>query len=188
MNVRNSGPELAQLLAAEHHRLYRMAYSWCCDTALAADLSQEAMLRALSRIDQLNDPQKFQAWLYAILHNCFLSHLRGRRPNEPLEEIVLAHHELLECVESTESASERNEIVRCVRNAICKLPLDQRQVITLVDLNGSSYAEVAEILDIPIGTVMSRLYRARQALRAIIEAQSAGMRQQPRLRVVAREN
>jgi RNA polymerase sigma-70 factor, ECF subfamily len=188
MNVRNSSPELAQLLAAEHRSLYRMAYSWCCDAALAADLSQEAMLRALSRLDQLNDPQKFRAWLYAILHNCFLSHLRGRRPNEPLEEIVLEHHDLVECIESTESASERNQIVQQVRDAICQLPLGQRQVITLVDLNGSSYAEVAEILEVPIGTVMSRLYRARQALRALLEAHAADERSQPRLRLVAQES
>lgn len=187
MNARDPGPQLAQLLASEHQRLYRMAYSWCCDAALAADLSQEAMLRALSRLEQLSDPQKFQAWLYAILHNCFLSHLRGRRPNEPLEEVVLARHDALECAESTESVSERNEIVRQVRGAICQLPLGQRQVITLVDLNGCSYAEVAEILEVPIGTVMSRLYRARQALRALIEAQTDA-RPQRRLRLVAQES
>lgn len=187
MNARDTGPELAQLLASEHHRLYRMAYSWCCDAALAADLSQDAILRALSRLDQLNDPRKFQAWLYAILHNCFLSHLRSRRPNEPLEEIVLARHDLLECAESSEAVSERNEIVHQVRSAICELPLGQRQVITLVDLNGCSYAEVAEILEVPIGTVMSRLYRARQALRTLIEAQAAGAARQPRLRLVAQE-
>lgn len=188
MNARDLGSGLAQLLAAEHRRLYRMAYSWCYDAALAADLSQDAMVRALTRIEQLKDPQKYQAWLYAILHNCFLSHLRTRRMNEPLDEAMLTREDLFECVESIESASERDETVRQVRDAIGKLPFGQRQVITLVDLNGCSYAEVAEILEIPIGTVMSRLYRARQVLRALIEAQEAETEpRQPHLRLVAQE-
>jgi RNA polymerase sigma-70 factor (ECF subfamily) len=165
-----------------------MAYSWCCDAALAADLSQEAMLRALSRLHQLKDVGKFKAWLYAILHNCFLSHLRGQRPNEPFEEIVLAHEGIVDRAETAESATERNEIVRQVRSAICKLPLGQRQVITLIDLNGCSYAEVADILNVPIGTVMSRLYRARQALRDLITATPATEPAWPRLRLVVQES
>ncbi len=187
MTAREARSQLAHLLAAEHHRLYRTAYSWCCDAALAADLSQEAMVRALSRQDQLNDPQKLQAWLYAILHNCFRRYLRDRRPTEPLEEVVLVHEGDFECAESTENANERNEIVRLVRSAICKLPLGQRQVITLVVLNGCSYTEVAEILEVPIGTVMSRLYRARQALRVLIDGQAVVGPAHPRLRLVAQE-
>ncbi len=188
MNAREARSQLAQLLAAEHHRLYRTAYSWCCDAALAADLSQEAMVRALSRLDQLNDAQKFQAWLYAILHNCFRRYLRDRRPTEPLEEVVLGQEGDFECAESTESASERNEIVRQVRSAICKLPLGQRQVLTLVVINDCTYAEVAEILEVPIGTVMSRLHRARQALRALIEGQAVIGQLRPPLRLVAQES
>ena len=186
MELRGPNSGLLQLLSAEHHRLYRTAYSWCCDPALAADLSQEAMLRALSRLDQLRDGQKLKPWLYAILHNCFLSYLRKERPNEPLEELVLARAQVYESPESTEQARERSEIVRRVRDAICKLPLGQRQVITLIDLDSCSYAEVAEILEVPIGTVMSRLYRARQALRTLI-AEPTAARTQPRLRIVAEE-
>lgn len=188
MDGRDSGQQLAQLLAAEHSRLYRMAYSWCCDAALAADLSQEAMLKALSRLDQLNDPQKLQPWVYAILYNCFRRYLRDRRPDEPIEEIVLQHEQGLGCIESTESASARSEIIRQVHEAMCKLPLGQRQVITLVVLNGASYAEVAEILNVPIGTVMSRLHRARHALRTLIKGQAALSRLRPELRLVGQES
>lgn len=189
MDSRDSGPQLAQLLAAEHRRLYRMAYSWCCDTALAADLSQEAMLKALSNVDQLSDPQKLQAWLYAILYNCFRRYLRDRRPDEPLEEIVLgADGAMVGCAESSESTSERNEIIRQVHAAMCQLPLGQRQVITLVVLNDCSYAEVAEILSVPIGTVMSRLHRARHALRTLIRGQAVLAQLRPDLRLVGQEN
>lgn len=142
------------------------------------------MTRALSRFDQLKDMEKFKPWLYAILHNCFLSHLRSRHPDESFEEIVLAHEDAFEPAESAESLSERDETVRQVRNAICKLPLGQREVITLVDLNGCSYAEVACILNLPIGTVMSCLHRARQRLRALIAARSKSERP-PKLRLVA---
>lgn len=171
---------LMQILAAEHQRLYRLAYSWCCDQALAADLSQEAMLLALSRLRQLSDPRRLKPWLYAILHNCFLGHLRSQRPNEPIEDLVIA---AAEAAESAASAYERSETVRRVRRAISKLPIGQRQVIALVDLNSCSYAEVAEILDVPIGTVMSRLYRGRRALRPLIAAEPAAV---PRLRLVGK--
>lgn len=179
MDTQQPDSGLMQILAAEHRRLYRIAYSWCCDPALAADLSQQAMLLGLSRLGQLSDSRKLKPWLYAILHNCFLGHLRSQRPNEPIEDLVLASAG----AESAASAYERSETVRRVRRAISKLPLGQRQVIALVDLNSCSYAEVAEILDVPIGTVMSRLYRARQALRALIAAEPAAA---PRLRLVAK--
>lgn len=187
MEARDPGSQLALLLAAEHSRLYRMAYSWCCDATLAADLSQEAMLKALGRLEQLSDPKKLKPWLYTILCNCFRRYLRDRRPNESLEEIVLEHEEGFECVESTESSSARNETIRQVHEAMCKLPFGQRQVITLVVLNDSSYAEVAEILNVPIGTVMSRLHRARSALRTLLEGQASAAELRPGLRLVGQE-
>jgi len=139
--------------------LYRLAYSWCHDAGLADDLVQETLLRALDRGAQLNDAQRLKAWLCAILANCLKDHFRRARPLEPLDEDMPAHGA------TPEAASASSQLAARVRAEIERLPLGQRQAVTLVDLEGFSYAEVGEILEVPIGTVMSRLCRAREALR-----------------------
>ncbi|AOV18388.1 RNA polymerase subunit sigma-24 [Acidihalobacter aeolianus] len=156
-------------IADERPRLYRMAYAWCCDPALADDLAQEAIAKGLQKAGQLREAERLQSWLYAILHNCWRTHLRRQRPDQPLDE------EAFPCDECPETVNQRQQVVDRVRGAIKTLPLGQREVITLVDLKGFAYAEVAQILDIPIGTVMSRLSRARQALLVSL----ADVQQQP---------
>ena len=139
--------------------LYRLAYAWCHDAALADDLVQEALLRALGRGGQLRDQARLKGWLCAILANCLKDHYRRAQPLEPLDDEMPSH------ADSPEAASASNQLAARVRAEIERLPLAQRQVVTLVDLEGFSYAEVSEILEVPIGTVMSRLCRAREALR-----------------------
>jgi len=139
--------------------LYRLAYSWCHDAALSDDLVQETMLRGLGRAAQLRDQAKLKGWLCAILANCLKDHYRSSAPLEPLDDEMPSH------AETPEAASVSSQLAARVRAEIDRLPLGQRQVVTLVDLEGFSYAEVGEILAVPIGTVMSRLCRAREALR-----------------------
>ena len=150
---------------AEHRaRLYRLAYAWCHSPALADDLVQETLTKAMQKSSQLRDPNAGAAWLYSILSNCYRDHFRRQRETEDVDNIDLVH-------ESTpESENSRLQTVEKVRSSIARLPEGQRQVVTLVDLEGFSYAEVAEILSIPIGTVMSRLCRARGALRKLLLA------------------
>jgi RNA polymerase sigma-70 factor (ECF subfamily) len=139
--------------------LVRIAYSWCNDMALANDLAQEALLMALRKQDQLRDMDKFESWVFSILNNCWRAHLRKRRENIDIDDIVLQEPR------ETETGIMELQIIEKVHRAISSLPNGQRQVVTLVDLQGFSYAEVAEILGIPVGTVMSRLNRARQNLK-----------------------
>ncbi|HSH28517.1 MAG TPA: RNA polymerase sigma factor [Thiohalobacter sp.] len=139
-------------------RLYKVALAWTGDRMLADDLVQEAIAIGLDKGHQLRDPDKLYPWLYSILSNCWRRHLRSRQPDYGCEPDTLA------CGTSLEQQVERQRIVQDVRQAVFRLPLGQREVISLVDLEGFSYAEVAEILEIPIGTVMSRLNRARKAL------------------------
>lgn len=148
----------------EHWRpaLYRVAYSWCHDRALAEDLVQEALLKALSRRAQLRDDERLRGWLFAILNNGFRDHLRRLRVHEDIDELA---DEMPAPAPSPEDDHATAQVVARVRAAIATLPLGQRQVVTLVDLEELSYAEVAHALEIPIGTVMSRLCRARAALR-----------------------
>jgi len=149
-------------LAENRCRLGRLALSWCHNRALAEDLVQDTLTKALARHNQLRDPAAMHAWLCSILANCWHDHLRGLKPTETIEDIDDA---LLAAPGCPEDDCLQNEVVRRVRQAVAKLPVAQREVVTLVDLEEFSYASVATILGIPIGTVMSRLSRARAALR-----------------------
>ena len=156
------------LLEQQRRRLYRIAYSWCHDGNLADDLVQETLIRALERASQLRDPERLPAWVAAILVNCWRDHLRRQKPTDDiadLEESLFDDED-----RSPERSAECNQLVTRVRNEIAALPVGQRQVLTLVDLEEFSYAEVAQILEIPVGTVMSRLCRARQALKGRLQA------------------
>lgn len=153
-----AGRALKRRIAERRGRLYRVAYAWCGDAMLADDIVQETMARALGKFHQLRAPDRLDSWLYSILNNCWREHLRNVRPGVPLDE------ETLGCADCPEQASVTDDLARRVRDYIGRLPLGQRQVVTLIALEEFTYAEVAEALDIPIGTVMSRLSRARQFL------------------------
>ena len=152
--------QLKRTIVEQRGAMYRLAYAWCHNPALADDLVQEALAKALKNSGQLRDHKTARAWLFRILTNCWRDHFRRSRETVDVDDIVLADNN------TPDMHHDRQQIVQQVRHAISLLPIGQRQVLTLVDLEGSTYIEVAEILDIPIGTVMSRLSRARQALKA----------------------
>lgn len=149
---------LKQEICAQRERLYRLAWSWCHDQHLAEDLVQEAQTRALTKLDSLRDENRLAVWVTRIMANLFRDHYRRQREEtgqdlEPVNE------------ETPEEAADRSQLVQRTREAIATLKDDHRQIITLVDLAGFSYADTATILDVPVGTVMSRLSRARANLR-----------------------
>lgn len=150
--------KLKQRIADNHKRLYRTAYSWGHNPDLASDLAQEAIEKALTRIGQLREPGKLDSWLFGILINCWRDHFRKQRDTVNIDTVELQHDDTPEKLKQTQ------DMVDSVRRSIARLPEGQRQVVTLVNLEGFSYAEVAEILEIPVGTVMSRLSRARNTL------------------------
>lgn len=154
--------ENRQRLESCRDRLYRVAYSWTHDPYLADDLVQETLAKAIKALPNLRDPATLEGWVFTILANTWRSHLRARRE---MVEFLEENHGTDEC---PEEINQRLETINSVHQAIAELSLGQREVITLVDLEGFSYAEVAAILDIPIGTVMSRLCRARQALKTLL--------------------
>lgn len=177
-NLMCRGREFRARLEANRRRLYRTAYAWCHDAHLADDLVQEAIVNALKHGSQLRQFEALDSWLFSILANCWKSYLRSRKEHEEFDE------ENFRTELDPEQIASRDQTVTRVQQAIARLPLGQRQVLTLVDLEGFSYAEVAEILEIPIGTVMSRLCRARQALRELlISSESAPEKQAHLVRI-----
>lgn len=145
--------------------LYRIAFAWCHDAALADDLVQEALSKGWTRRAQLRDESSLKAWMVSIMNHCWLDHLRSRRDFDDVEDW---QDELESTADTPDACCDREQVIACVRKAVERLPLGQRQVLTLVDLEEFSYAEVAGILDIPVGTVMSRLSRARASLKSLL--------------------
>jgi RNA polymerase sigma-70 factor (ECF subfamily) len=151
-------------------RLWRLAHSWCRNRMLADDLVQDTLAKALDRHSQLRDPEAMHAWLCSILANCWHDHLRAGKDTLDIDTVEERDLPVAGCPEED---CLQNEVVRRVRAAVGQLPAGQREVVTLVDLEEFSYAAVATILEIPIGTVMSRLSRARAALREALREQPA---------------
>ncbi|MCP5416291.1 MAG: RNA polymerase sigma factor [Chromatiaceae bacterium] len=159
---------LRTLICAEHGRLYRIAWSWCHDSCQAEDLVQETITRALSKIDSLLDEQRLQLWLTQILVNLHHDHYRRVRPETGLE------CDSLTAEDDPEHAADRSQLIALTRQAVALLGQDQRQVLSLVDIAQFSYADTAAILGLPVGTVMSRLSRARRRMRELLEQQGIG--------------
>lgn len=153
-------------IAASRKRLYRVALAWCGDAMLADDLVQETLTLGLQKVHQLREPDRLNAWLYSILNNCWKQHLRRYRPHEDLDD-ERPGDEL-----APDAAVDQLETVKRVRKAVERLPLEQRRVLALVDLEGMAYCEVASVLEIPMGTVMSRLHRARKSLLGLLDKQT----------------
>jgi len=150
--------KLKSVFAERRYKLYNIAYAWTHDAALADDLVQETIYKALKKAASLHDIETVDAWLYRILLNCWHDYLRTKGRNVELYDM---DDERLEQDELYQQA----QIVKRVRASIQQLPLPLREVVTLADLSGCSYAEIADIVEIPIGTVMSRLFRARKLLK-----------------------
>ena len=168
-------------IEAQRPVLYRIAYAWCHDPALADDLVQETLAKAWVRRAQLRDETALKAWLVAIMNHCWLDYLRSHRDFDDVED----WQDTLESgADTPEACCNREQVIACVRAAVARLPLGQRQVLTLVDLEEFSYTEVAGILDIPVGTVMSRLSRARASLKSLLDTTKHKQTAQPLLRRV----
>ena len=159
---------LQREICAERERLYRIAWAWSHDSYTADDLVQETLARALGKIDSLRDDSRLQVWLTQIMANLFRDQFRRITPDTGLES------DQLPASDDPEHTTDRNQLVRRTREAVSRLGEDQRQVLTLIDLAGFSYADTAAILDVPVGTIMSRLSRARRRMRELLEQQGIG--------------
>lgn len=151
------GSEIVALLP----RLRRFAIALCGEPVLADDLVQSACARALAAAPDTTGEIRFDAWMFRVIRNLWIDELRRKRTSGPLEDVD-AQLDLVG--DSGETRAMDRLILDDVRQAIDRLPPEQREVLLLVCLEDMSYRDVAQILDLPLGTVMSRLARARQKL------------------------
>ena len=152
----NEAERLVELIP----RLRRYARALAGDRASADDLVQDTLERAWSKLHLYRRGTDLRAWLFTVMHNVHVNRVRARRPTDPLDDGM------------PELASRAPQgdalLVRDLDRAIARLPEEQRAVLLLVTLEEMSYEAVAQTLAIPIGTVMSRLSRARDKLRAMM--------------------
>jgi RNA polymerase sigma-70 factor (ECF subfamily) len=151
--------------------LYSYALVLTHHHAEAEDLVQETYLRALPAIGRLRPDSNIKAWLFKILRNIWLNQLRQRRSRPEMVQTDMEGGPVDNLVDSGKDSYEiyaGKLEVRRVRAAIAQLPLEFREVILLREFEELSYQEIANLLDCPQGTVMSRLARARAKLRALL--------------------
>ena len=154
--------------------LYRVAYSITRNNADAEDLVQDTLLRAYRAIERF-DGRYPRAWLLTIMRNAQVNRVRRKRPelmHDPDETMSRMADESAEAADAETQLMDQ-EFEAPIEAALNALPEKFRKVVELVDLNELSYQEAADALGIPVGTVMSRLHRARRNIRAHLEASQA---------------
>jgi RNA polymerase sigma-70 factor (ECF subfamily) len=155
----------AQRLVELIPRLRRYARALVGDRATADDLVQDTLERAWAKLHLYRRGTDLRAWLFTVMHNVHVNRVRATRPTDLLDE---------ELPDLAQGAPQPDALLlRDLDRAIGRLPAEQRAVLLLVTLEEMSYEEVARALGVPIGTVMSRLSRAREKLRAMMLGQAA---------------
>ena len=132
----------------------------------ARDLAQDAFVQAFLKLESFRGTAVFYTWLYRIAYNLAMSHARKQRPARSLDFAKAAGgHEPVDGQPTPHARLAGRERVELVHAALAELSAEYRQVVVLRELDGCRYHEIAEILELPIGTVRSRLFRARLELR-----------------------
>ncbi len=151
------------LVRAHQDRVYNLAYRITGNHEDAADAAQDAFVRAYQGLERFRGEASFSTWLHRIATNAALDLVR-RRPDVPPVELPADQ------ASSDDPAAEahRREVNRRVHAAVGQLPAEYRVVVALRDVQGLAYDEIAKVLQIPVGTVRSRLSRGREALRALL--------------------
>ena len=143
---------------AYRNRLFGYAFALSKDVELAGELVQDCAIKALSALSPPTDEAAYRAWLFRIARNLYVDRLRRQKTERTAQEDFEPP--------MGQPLNLENAVVNAlsVRQGLLRLSQTQREIIVLVDVAGFSYAEAAEVLGVPAGTVMSRLSRARQAL------------------------
>jgi RNA polymerase sigma-70 factor (ECF subfamily) len=183
MLTRNHQDLFATALIAYLPRLRRYATALAGSVSVADDLVQDCMERALKRAETLQDPQRMAGWLRSILLHLYMDMVRLQRSRGTGVEITQVDNDLALSV----PPADRGATIDFIR-ALDGLSAEHRQILLLVGLEGLNYREIAEELGIPMGTVMSRLARARERLRNALDKEQNlnSAEQQPSVRRLER--
>ncbi len=153
---------------AYQHRVFGVALRMLGNAGEAQEVAQEAFVRAHRALGEFRGDAKLSTWLYAITSRLCLNRLASaeRRLTRQGEDALLR---LSDAAPRPDAVLERSELEAALQRAIAELPEERRIVVVLCDLEGLSYEEIAQVLELPLGTVRSRLHRARTDLKNKLE-------------------
>ncbi|HEY5678861.1 MAG TPA: RNA polymerase sigma factor RpoE [Pseudomonadales bacterium] len=163
------------LFSRYQHKILNLVSRYLKDPQDVEDVTQEAFIKAFRALPRFRGESAFYTWLYRIAINTAKNHLvaRGRRPpgvDVDMEDAeIMDGADALRVSESPEAVLERDELSAAIDVAISQLPDDLRSAVTLREFDGLSYEQIAHIMDCPVGTVRSRIFRARESIDAHIE-------------------
>tara|TARA_Y100001001_G_C7976019_1_gene297644 strand:- start:53 stop:700 length:648 start_codon:yes stop_codon:yes gene_type:complete len=158
------------LVIKYQHRILALVGRYISDFAEAQDVTQEAFIKAYRALPSFRGDSQFYTWMYRIAVNTAKNYLVSRGRKTPTRDIDLDDAEFfadeakMKDIETPDSLIQRDELRQVVFDAIDALPEELRMAVTLRELDGLSYEEIAEVMDCPIGTVRSRIFRAREAI------------------------
>jgi RNA polymerase sigma-70 factor, ECF subfamily len=154
-----------QLVRLQQGRVYSLALHYVGDREEARDLAQECFVRVFRQIDQLSEPRAFVGWVARIVRNAAIDRARRRKARPPAQD--LAADELFDLADDSLDPAEQAERAsesRMVWRALAELGAEHREIVTLKDIHGLEFEQIAQLLRVPIGTLKSRSHRARAAL------------------------
>ncbi|MFL0799097.1 MAG: RNA polymerase sigma factor RpoE [Agarilytica sp.] len=164
------------LVLKYQHKIISIISRYIKDSAEVYDVSQEAFIKAYRAIGNFRGDSAFYTWIYRIAINTAKNHLvsRGRRPPSRDVDVEDAEYyagsDRLKDVATPEGQLMRDELKAVVDKAIKDLPEDLRTAVTLREMEGLSYEEIADVMECPVGTVRSRIFRARESIEKQMEA------------------
>ena len=150
-----------------HEPLWKYVRRLTGDDDSAKEVAQDVWLRVLRGIHKLRDGSKLRAWLFGIARRTLMDRLRAQYAVPPSSDVDLSG---LAAVPTAETLEEKDEELEALQHELARLPVTERDVLTLFYLQELSLGEIAEVLDVPVGTVKSRLFRARHLLRRELAA------------------
>ena len=163
-----SGKDFEALALPLLDPLYNFARWLCGDPDEAQDLVQETFAKALKNFSSFRAGTNFRAWMFTILRNAFLTSRTGLQRRNTAQEDEEGFEDSVSGVENPETILVRRADIELVQEAIAKLAPNFREVLLLADMEEMRYQEVADVLGVPVGTVMSRLSRARKQVKEYI--------------------
>lgn len=158
------------LVVKYQHKIIQLVNRYLKDAAEAQDVAQETFIKAYRALDSFRGESAFYTWLYRIAINTAKNYLVSRAKRSADYEIDIQDAELgpnapqLQGLETPETHLSNQDILNAITSAIDALPDEMRVAITLREFDGLSYEEIAEVMDCPVGTVRSRIFRAREAI------------------------
>ncbi|MCD6422919.1 MAG: sigma-70 family RNA polymerase sigma factor [Elusimicrobia bacterium] len=154
-----------QLIRKYEQKIYNIALYFCRNPVEAEDISQMAIIKMFKSLKNFKEQSSLSTWIFRIVRNVFLDECKKSFRRHEVEQIE--NFEFID-KKSAEEIAGRNQLFSWINSAIKKLPEKFRMVVVLCDMEGFDYKETAEILNVPVGTVRSRLNRARRMLKEIL--------------------